>query len=310
MPTASPIHRLLRLIAAYGAIASVMLALQWFEVPGGFIFFLGGPIWLGALLQVFMIHLLIAALRRRIPRWALTLPLAFYACGLVASALSWRDAQAIEAELLQKEEIRQHFPEMSAIASDRFLGFYARDRRAKDFVPLDPPLALYLTGSSGAWLRADVYASCPDLPKREPAAPGHDLERTPSGQCAIYHDAEPPSAYLLIRRNWSETKTIHRGLASAEVQPITLAYLRGQQFDVAATVYAGTINVVPPVPLFGYGCIPNWFAPGAKWECGGGLLRIPWRHGPNRYARYSELLMQLAPTLQRIRAGAAPLPRH
>jgi hypothetical protein len=91
----------LGLIAAYAIVAALIFGFQLFPLTGIFIMFAGGPLWIGLLVHVAMIHLSWRVIQGRIVRPWLIMPLIFYVGGyalhLASVHMAQSEATAIEA---------------------------------------------------------------------------------------------------------------------------------------------------------------------------------------------------------------------
>jgi hypothetical protein len=325
-------RRLLQLILRYAAAPAVLLLIQMLLVHAestawfGFMALLLGWFLTGTLLNALMIHIGILAFRRQLPRWAIAIPLSFYIAGFVLFLLGQRDVAELEAQMAARISVH---PTIDAIVLPGQLEFYARSTsertHAKNFRQPDPPLSLYSGGFvlGPEWIGAkprtfDQLAGVAhnktyrldfrDGETCRSAAIDADVsdngaEKTPNGQCVLKVPAELPKAYFLIVRSWYETLTFNRTLATALVQPIHLYAIENQSADLAALVYAGEIDFVPPIIFPIIGCVGDTGL--GKGGCVATLFHVYKSYGPNRYGAFSELLDGLTDTLAKVR-GLSP----
>jgi hypothetical protein len=266
--------RFVRLAGIYAAIALGCLLVQLFPIPGVFVMPLRSFFWIGAVIHVFMIHVAVLALRRKIPRLFSLIPFLFYGTGIVGGL--YGDAMVAKWSAAQRWHgvARQVPAGVRYVAVDPWalVGGEARDKSS-----------VFEPGAVGFELAViDIGASVD--------RPGHNARLIPQARTArhcrrgtlklgaVCLKGEPmarPDAFLVVRDAKEPSRavampwgTVHHGALSIVLND------GGREETVGELRRASIVNTFSYFLYPTFGC--GLDAGGTTWACGG-LVWWPFR---------------------------------
>ena len=200
------LRRVYRLTKRYALVCAAIFGLQYLPPTGIFLLFLGGFLWIGVIVHIYVLHVSALAVGGAVSRWFLALPIAFYGAGLATGLYS--DSMAADWKSKQAwAEIDGTVP--SAVGHLAFLPWLPpHDPRLPDpgraFRPEDLGFEMVLipvySKNREARIRRLVFHS--DAPAGCPRTEGPMREL--GGRCFREEAIEEPEAFLLvdIKANW------------------------------------------------------------------------------------------------------------
>jgi hypothetical protein len=265
------------LLAGYVSLGLVIFVLQLFPIPGIFLMMLGGPIWIGILIHIAMLHLAWLAVRGSISKAWLVLPLGFYAGGFALHLASLKAAEAEAAAINARNTslhltVEQPFSYLREGPADSFslIEHYRVDRS-------------FLRQGKGPTITTTYYAhgaDCDNAAKGfyyqrrfEPWALRKDIfyfyQGNKTRQCILSQDGQSAEWHYRIKASYTY----------AQDRAASLFSRRGKQFEIfderdqrlLGTIEVATFWPYPAVPWIFAGCALDGGA--AKWQCSWGMTR-------------------------------------
>lgn len=262
----------LRIVGFYAAACVAIYLLQLFPVTGLFLMFFFGPIWIGVLIHIMMVHVGVASGVAHISRWWLAIPLFYYIGGFVLHLYSERKAhvaaQEIEAANAAAKTPVEH-PFIYMFRYSHETTFFERCGADRAFITeSNQEFGQYDFAQGSAcnattrWNYKNRYEPYMRRADLFPAYKGADKVL----QCIITKNVK--SAEWRYRL---ETKQIAwKGLLNPSTWMIEWRMIDGTTGAAVATVRTASIGMLPPIQTFVAGCGLNSGA--ARWDCAAGLL--------------------------------------
>jgi hypothetical protein len=225
--------------AAFGALALLVLGLQYIPTIGFIAMYLGGPLWFGLILHLGLVAMLVLSVIGLLPRALLAVPLVVWIAGLLGwlytSQAAERHAAALKTTITFTDAPRELFVKGDQQLASELVADYQLDQVFTEFHRH----------------RLEKGAGCTPAPKHDPNrilwVPPKLARR---GECVISQRAEPPARLLEVESLGKERRPTASG---GEIVPLKISVYQGDQ-PQSRTVDYGTERVLAPLlfPIVGF----------------------------------------------------------